>query len=101
MEGGRSAMRLTTATYWRPSEKNIHRHKNDSESDEWGVRPTPDNTIEIDMKQYQMIFKQRLDRDVLQPGEASGENLIVDPFIERALEVLEGTAKDEIPHVAA
>jgi carboxyl-terminal processing protease len=101
MEGGKSAMRLTTATYWRPSGKNIHRHKNDDESAQWGVRPKPEDMIEIEMERYQAIFKQRLERDVLQPGEAGDNNSIDDPFIERAIELLEGTAQDEIPRAAA
>ncbi len=39
-EGGdRSALKLTTASYWRPSGKNIHRFPDSKETDEWGVRP--------------------------------------------------------------
>lgn len=101
MEGGKSAMRLTTATYWRPSEQNIHRHKNDDESDQWGVKPLPENTIKIDMKEYQTILKQRLDRDVLQPGEKQKEDQIADPFMDRAIELLQGSSTDEIHPVAA
>jgi carboxyl-terminal processing protease len=39
MEGRQSALKLTTASYWRPSEKNIHRFPDAKETDEWGVRP--------------------------------------------------------------
>lgn len=35
----RSALKLTTASYWRPSGKNIHRFPDSKESDDWGVRP--------------------------------------------------------------
>ncbi len=39
-EGGdRSALKLTTASYWRPSGKNIHRFPDSKDSDDWGVRP--------------------------------------------------------------
>jgi hypothetical protein len=39
-EGGdRSALKLTTASYWRPSSKNIHRFPDSKETDDWGVRP--------------------------------------------------------------
>src|SRR5581483_5906566 len=34
LEGGRSALKLTTASYKRPSGKNIHRFPNAKESDE-------------------------------------------------------------------
>lgn len=39
MEGGASALKLTTASYWRPNGKNIHRFPDAKDSDEWGVRP--------------------------------------------------------------
>ncbi|MGH7224320.1 MAG: S41 family peptidase [Gemmataceae bacterium] len=35
----RSALKLTTASYWRPSGKNIHRFPDSKDSDDWGVRP--------------------------------------------------------------
>jgi carboxyl-terminal processing protease len=39
-EGGQpSALKLTTASYWRPSGKNIHRFPDSKDSDDWGVRP--------------------------------------------------------------
>jgi len=39
MEGGKSALKLTTASYWRPSGKNIHRFFDSKDTDDWGVRP--------------------------------------------------------------
>ena len=46
MEHGASALKLTTASYWRPSGKNIHRFADRKafeaagiDPDEWGVRP--------------------------------------------------------------
>jgi carboxyl-terminal processing protease len=39
MENHSSALKLTTASYWRPSGKNIHRFPDSKETDEWGVRP--------------------------------------------------------------
>jgi carboxyl-terminal processing protease len=39
MEHDASALKLTTASYWRPSGKNIHRFPDSKETDDWGVRP--------------------------------------------------------------
>ena len=39
LENGRSALKLTTAAYKRPSGKNIHRFPNSKDKDEWGVMP--------------------------------------------------------------
>jgi hypothetical protein len=39
MENGASAMKLTTASYERPSGKNIHRFPDAKDTDDWGVSP--------------------------------------------------------------
>src|SRR5207247_821232 len=36
MEGGATALKLTTASYWRPSGKNIHRFPTSKKEDDWG-----------------------------------------------------------------
>jgi carboxyl-terminal processing protease len=65
MEGRKSALKLTTASYWRPSGKNIHRFPDSKESDEWGVRPDPG--FEIVMKDQERIdyLYYRRDRDAV------------------------------------
>ncbi|MFM1802487.1 MAG: hypothetical protein RJA81_1839, partial [Planctomycetota bacterium] len=45
MEDGQGVLKLTVATYWRPSGKNIHRFKNAKASDEWGVSPNTDMDV--------------------------------------------------------
>lgn len=39
LEGGKSAIKLTTASYHRPSGKNIHRFPKATDKDDWGVIP--------------------------------------------------------------
>ena len=39
LEHGKSALKLTTAAYRRPSGKNIHRFPDAKDKDEWGVMP--------------------------------------------------------------
>src|SRR4029450_13742477 len=39
LESGRSALKLTTASYARPNGHNIHRFPDAKETDEWGVKP--------------------------------------------------------------
>src|SRR5262249_48342879 len=41
MESQTSALKLTTASYWRPSGKNIHRFPDSKETDEWGGKAGP------------------------------------------------------------
>lgn len=64
IEGGRSAIRLTTQTYWRPSGTNIHRHRNATADDVWGVQPQPEYLVPLSPEQYRQVFEQRRLRDV-------------------------------------
>lgn len=75
MEGGKSAMKITTAKYIRPSGKNIHRFPDSTEESDWGVRPD----IELKLSQQEEIdyFLARRDRDVvrgvLSPAEQADQ----------------------------
>lgn len=105
MSGG-GAMRLTTATYWRPSEKNIHRRKDATEDEEWGVQPKPADMIEITDEEYVKLLRQRLQQEVGSSVEAdAGESETTtdatddvetrtDPFMDRAIDIILGRDKD-------
>ena len=41
LDGGNSVLKLTVASYYRPSGENIHRFKNAKTTDKWGVSPDP------------------------------------------------------------
>ena len=60
LEGGDSALKLTTASYFRPSGKNIHRFSGATEDDEWGVKPN--DGFEVEMTPQQMIKLQQQQR---------------------------------------
>jgi carboxyl-terminal processing protease len=62
---GKSALKLTTASYWRPSGKNIHRFPDAKETDEWGVKPN--EGFEVPMKDDERLeyLIYRHDRDVV------------------------------------
>lgn len=64
VESGRSLLKLTTATYWRPSGKNIHRMPGDSQAVEWGVTPDADWTLEQSDSEYKVWRNFRRLRDV-------------------------------------
>ena len=60
---GRSILKLTTATYWRPSGRNIHRSADLSEDDDWGVIPDEGFLVKLGEKELEQVLKQRRDRD--------------------------------------
>ena len=65
LEGGNSVLKLTVASYHRPSGKNIHRFKNAKESDEWGVSPDPGLEVKLTTEQYLSLARARRTRDLV------------------------------------
>lgn len=63
VESGASALKLTTASYWRPSEKNIHRFPTSKNSDEWGVKPNKGYEVELTDEERIEYYKHRRERD--------------------------------------
>jgi carboxyl-terminal processing protease len=82
-----TALKLTTDTYWRPSNANIHRHPDSKESDEWGVKP--DAGFEIVMKDDERLdyLRYKRNKDIIgkvKPKE--GDKPFVDRAVEKAIE---------------
>jgi carboxyl-terminal processing protease len=98
------ALKLTTATYWRPSGVNIHRGDK-KESEEWGVKPNAGFEVKLDDKEQTQYREWRRKRDVVhgKPGlgtakkpEAGGETVDApfnDRYLERALAYIRGELK--------
>jgi carboxyl-terminal processing protease len=109
MENHTSALKLTTASYQRPSGKNIHRFPDAKETDEWGVKPNPGFEVPLTIKEQVAYMRYRLDRDVVH-GKANGkpaakpktektgeaekeEKPFEDKVLNKALEYLRGEIK--------
>ena len=96
MEHDTSALKLTTASYWRPSGKNIHRFpdRKDFEAahidpDEWGVRP--DEGFDVPMKDAERYdyLAYRSDRDFIhlpKKEEKKDDKDKKPPFVDRVLQ---------------
>lgn len=59
MEDGKSAMKLTTASYLRPNGVNIHRFPDSKKEDQWGVMPDDGGLVELDKEQWIAWSKTR------------------------------------------
>ena len=55
LELDKSAMKLTTATFWRPSNKNIHRAEDATEEDDWGVTPNEGYNIPLTEDEFRQL----------------------------------------------
>lgn len=60
------ALKLTVATYWRPSGENIQRGRTMDEDDVWGVQPNSGFEVVLSDEQAREIWLQRRWRDVPQ-----------------------------------
>lgn len=95
LEDGESALKLTTASYFRPSGKNIHRFSGATEDDEWGVLPS--EGFKVDMTPKEMIQLQRQQRlRYSREEDAEGEEF-TDKQLEKALEYLQTRINQAAP----
>lgn len=70
MEEGQTALKLTTASYWRPSGRNIHRFPDSKEDDDWGVKPSKGYEVKLTDEERIEYFRWRRDRDIIRrPGQ--------------------------------
>jgi carboxyl-terminal processing protease len=91
LDGGRSALKLTTATYFRPSGRNIHRSPQDDLTQEWGVQPNPGLEVEVDQEQRRQIFQRwrlRGDPRLASAVDPTPQPLPEDPQLAVAIETI-------------
>lgn len=62
IDGGRSALKLTVSSYWRPSGLNIHRLR-DGSSSEWGVMPNDGYLVPLTDAERRVVLLARRKRD--------------------------------------
>jgi carboxyl-terminal processing protease len=98
LDNGRSALKLTTARYYRPSGRNIHRLADAKPEDEWGVTPDEGMDVAIDDEGYKAIIQlwQKASFPVISGANVSSDapaqgnpSSAVDPQLKRAIEVLQ------------
>jgi carboxyl-terminal processing protease len=90
LESGRSLLKLTWASFWRPSGARIHRPAGTAEDDTWGVAPTARYERPLSPEEYAAYRKYRTDRDLATPRRRSDEPEKLTPtddFTDEQLEV--------------
>ena len=97
LEGGQSALKLTTASYRRPSGQDIHRYQDAKDQESWGVQPDADYEVKLTDAETAELDKRRQERDVVgaERGDPATDSASTvksssppDPQLERALEAL-------------
>jgi len=64
LEDGKSAIKLTVASYNRPNGHNIHRFKGMTEKEEWGVKPNDGYEVRMTTEESNKLFLWRASKDV-------------------------------------
>ena len=86
LEDGRSALKLTTAGYHRPSGKNIQRNEGAGEDDDWGVLPTDGYTVKLTPDETRQLLDSQRDQDVLRDPHPRQEPPTPPSFVDRQLQ---------------
>ncbi len=96
MESGRSALKITTASYFRPSGVNIHRFPDSKKEDDWGVKPREGHMVELNKEEWLDWTKNRETVDAIHGQPIDAEiNGFKDLQLLHALEFLSGTGPAE------
>lgn len=89
LDGGRSALKLTTAYYYLPSGRLIHR-RSAAGDDAWGI--LPDHAVALTDAEQAAMIDSWFQSNVIESGEAgrTQQPIVIDRQLEKALEVLRG-----------
>jgi len=97
LEQGRSALKLTTAGYRRPSGKNIHRFTDAKDDDEWGVKPNDGFELKLTVSETGDLMRHQREvaivaskKEPAPPEDGNGEpaSEFFDPQLDRALQYI-------------
>jgi len=67
LEGDKAMLKLTTSKYYLPKGRNIHREKNMTEKDEWGIMP--DILVPVKPEEYAAVIRARQKADIIHNGK--------------------------------
>jgi carboxyl-terminal processing protease len=96
LAGGQSALKLTTASYFRPSGKNIHKFPGAKDSDVWGVMPDDGYLVQFSRGELIGYESYRRTRDILRDGDppkSDFKDRQLDKAVDYILEQLGGGTK--------
>lgn len=82
LEGGKSALKITTGSYQRPSGKPIHHFPG---AEEWGVRPNEEFAVPLTDYELQRLINHRYEADIVTDRRSTEATSNFDPQLRRAL----------------
>jgi carboxyl-terminal processing protease len=106
VEGGKAAIRFTTAYYFPPSGQRIHKRPRDTDADQWGVLPSPGAEVLLTQEQLELATQRmRRQGDPLRNGiqpenplsnneDPNDEQLRNDLQLSKAIELLQARIEE-------
>lgn len=87
----RSILKLTTATFWRPTGRNLNRgnvrHK-DEDATDWGVKPDKEFEVKLTKKEENDLFDHLRDAEIIRAGPPETKSEFTDRQLNLALDYL-------------
>ena len=74
LEDGNSVLKLTVASYYRPSGENIHRFQNAKPTDKWGVSPDPGMEVKLSTRRVHRLVQGPSRPRPARAGQASTQD---------------------------
>jgi carboxyl-terminal processing protease len=92
MQSGKSLLKLTWASFWRPSGDKIHRGTNGKEDETWGVVPDAGLERRLTEQEFEAFLKYRSERDRIEPvpsekGDSQAEISAPVEFVDEQLQL--------------
>lgn len=79
---GKGQLKLTTSSFWRPSERNINRGREMTEADDWGVSPDPGLGVPLEREQMILTYNVRSLRSNVRFSKLGG---IMDDYLKNGI----------------
>jgi carboxyl-terminal processing protease len=98
-EAGQSLLKLTSASYWRPSGRNIHRSSDAQQSDDWGVSPDLGFDVPYTDEQYEAFRKDRNDRDLIVASPPDDAQPVDDAAVDADAKFVDGQLEKAVEYL--
>ena len=88
---GGDGLKLTTASFWRPNNKNLHKSPTSKEADDWGVTPHPAYTLKLTPTERSELLEHLRRQEAIPRRDAPKKDVnptFTDKQLDMALEFL-------------
>ena len=97
MESGSSMLKLTTASFWRPSGVDIHRRPGTDEASPWGVLPDEGYDVPLDDETFLAFAKARSERDLMPVDQVDpDESALESPTETRDSDAVDDSGEEQV-----